>query len=161
MKLQAQTYTSPNPKEGTFSNVIIEETSFQIQRKENYFRVDFAMYLQDKPEVVLETAYLAFQGMEADEINSNRKATFKFNDDTEEQEPRGLIQWMGENQAYPTNFTMVDWGFPTYEAALNYLTGGTLQSPEINPADEFVKNWILNSVQMKGELIGVQFQFVD
>jgi hypothetical protein len=161
MKLQAQTYVSPNPKEGTFNNVIIEDTAFKIIRNQSYFKINFEMYLQDKPEVVLETAFLAFQGMDADEINSNRKATFKFNDDTEEQEPIGLIQWVTENQAYPTNFTMVDWGYPTYQQALNYLTGGTFASPEIHPVDEFVKNWILNSVQMKGELIGVQFQFVD
>jgi len=160
MKLIAPIYNSPIDTEGTFSNVIIEETAFQIQRKENYFKIDFAMYLQDKPEVVLETAFLAFQGMENDEINTNRKATFKFNDDTEEQEPRGLIQWLTENQAYPTNYTMIDWGFPTYEAVLQYLIGGTFASPEINPANEFVKNWILNAIQMKGELIGVQFQFV-
>lgn len=161
MKLIAPIYNSPIDTEGTFNNVIIEEISFQIQRKETYFRIDFSMYLRDKPEVVLETAYLAFQGMENDEVNSNRKATFKFKDDTEEQEPRGLIQWIAENQAYPTNYKMVDWGYPTYEAALQYLTGGTFASPEINPANEFVKNWILNSVQMKGELIGVQFQFVE
>jgi hypothetical protein len=160
MKLQAQTYVSPNPKEGTFNNVIIEDTAFKIIRNQSYFKINFEMYLEDKPEVVLETAFLAFQGMDADEINSNRKATFKFNDDTEGQEPRGLIEWVTENQAYPTNFTMVDWGYPTYQQALNYLTGGTFASPEIHPVDEFVKNWILNSVQMKGELIGVQFQFV-
>lgn len=161
MKLIAAVYTSPNPKEGIFHNVVIEETSFQLQRKENYFKIDFAMYLQDKPEVVLETAYLAFQGMDTDEINSNRKATFKFNDDSEEQEPRGLIQWVTKNQKYPTNFRMIDWGFPTCEQALNYLTGGTFDNLEIMPRDQFVKNWILNTIQMKGELIGNQFQFVD
>ena len=161
MKLSAPIYNSPNPKEGTFSNVIIEETAFQIQRKETYFRIDFSMYLQDKPEVVLETAYLAFQGMDADEINSNRKATFKFNDDTEEQEPRGFIQWVTENQAYPTNFTMIDWGFPTYQQALNYLSGGSFASPEIQPINQFVKDWILNTIIMKNELIANQFQFVE
>lgn len=161
MKLIAQTYNSPNPKEGTFSNVVIEEISFQIQRKESYFKIDFSMYLQEQPNIVLETAYLAFQGMDADEINSNRKATFKFNDDTAEQEPRGFIQWITENQSYPTNYTMIDWGYPTYEQVLNFLTGGTFASPEINPANEFVKNWILNTVIMKNELIGAQFQFVE
>ena len=161
MKLTALIYNSPNPKEGTFTNVVIEETAFQIQRKETYFRIDFAMYLQDAPEVVLETAYLAFQGMDADENNSNRKATFKFNDDTEEQEPRGFIQWVTENQAYPTNFTMIDWGFPTYQQALNYLSGGSFASPEIQPINQFVKDWILNTIIMKNELIANQFQFVE
>ena len=56
---------------------------------------------------------------------------------------------------------MIDWGYPTFEQALNYLNGGTFASPEIHPVDQFVKNWILNTVQMKSELIGVQFKFVD
>lgn len=161
MKLIAPILISPLLTEGTFTNVAIEETSFQIERKQSYLRIDFSMYLEDKPEVVLETAFLAFHGMDADEVNSNRKATFKFNDDGEEEEPRGLIQFIEENQAYPINYTMLDWGFPTYEAALNYLTGGTFDSPEINPANQFVKDWILNSVVMKGELIGTQFKFVE
>lgn len=161
MKLIAPILISPILTEGTFTNVAIEETSFQIERKQSYLRIDFSMYLEDKPEVVLETAFLAFHGMDAEKVNSNRKATFKFNDDSDEQEPRGLMQYIGENQAYPTDFTMVDWGFPTYEAALNYLTGGTFESPEINPANQFVKDWILNSIVMKGELIGKQFKFID
>jgi hypothetical protein len=161
MKLKAQTYNSPNPKEGTLSNVIIEEISFQLQRHESYFKIDFSMYLQDKPEVVLETTYIAFQGMNNDVVNSNRKATFKFNNDSEGQEPRGFIDHLQNNGAYPENYTMVDWGYPSYEDALDYLTGGTFESPEINPANEFVKAWILNTVIMKGELIGAQFQFVD
>lgn len=161
MKLIAPNYISPNSKEGSFTNLAIEETSFQLQRQQKYFRIDFAMYLQDKPEVVLETTYLAFQGMDTDEHNSNRKATFKFNDDIEEQEPRGLIQFLHENGKYPTNYAMVDWGYPTYEQTLNFLTGGSFASPEINPANDFVKNWILNTVIMKNEAIGVQFKFVE
>jgi hypothetical protein len=161
MKLKAKIYNSPNPKEGTFSNVVIEETSFQIQRKESYFKIDFSMYLEDKPEIVLETAYIAFQGMNADQMNSNRKATFKFNNDSEEQEPRGFIEYLEDKGKYPENFKMVDWGYPSYQDALNYLTGGTFSSPEINPANDFVKAWILNTVQMKNELVVTQFQFVD
>ena len=56
---------------------------------------------------------------------------------------------------------MVDWGFPSYEDALLYLNGGSFQSPEIQPVNEFVKAWILNNVVMKGEFIGKQFQFVE
>lgn len=161
MKLTAPIFISPILTEGTFTNVAIEETSFEIKRKQSYLRIDFSMYLQDKPEVVLETAYLAFHGMDADIVSSNRKATFKFNDDSKEQEPRGLIQYITENQAYPTNHTMIDWGNPTFEQALNYLTGGTFASPEINPANQFVKDWILNTIIMKSELIGKQFKFVE
>lgn len=161
MKLIAPIFISPILTEGTFTNVVIEETSFEIKRKQSYLRINFEMYLQDNPSVVLETAFLAFHGMDADENNSNRKATFKFNDDTEEQEPRGLIQFISENGVYPENYKMVDWGKPTFEQALNYLTGGTFDSLEINPVNQFVKDWILNTIVMKEQFIGTQFQFVD
>jgi hypothetical protein len=161
MKLIAPIFISPILTEGTFTNVAIIDYKYELAREEKYFRIDFKMYLEDKPEVILETAYLAFQGMDADAVNSNRKATFKFNDDSDDKEPRGLLEYIAQNQAYPTNYTMTDWGKPTFEQVLNYLTGGTLQSPEIQPVNQFVKDWILNSIIMKTELIGVQFKFVD
>jgi hypothetical protein len=56
---------------------------------------------------------------------------------------------------------MVDWGFPSFEDALTYLSGGSFQSPELLPINDFVKNWIKSSVVMKGEYIGTQFEFVE
>lgn len=163
MKLKAQTYVSPIVTEGTFENVIIEETSFQVKRKENYFRIDFDMYLEDKPEVILCSSYLAFQGMDDDEVNSNIKATFRFNDDSEEEEPRGLISYLENNAGvYPEDYTMINWGFPTFEQLSQFLNGGDpFGTPEINPVNEFVKQWVLNTVSMKGEKIGEQFEFVE
>jgi hypothetical protein len=120
------------------------------------------MYLEDKPEVILESSGLAFLGMDDDAVNSNRKATFLFNDDSEEQEPRGLIAYLQANQGiYPTDYYMVDWGYPTFEQALTFLTGGSFETPEIEPINQFVRDWILNNVVMKGQLIGVQFKFVS
>jgi len=161
MKLQAINYTSPIPTEGKFTDVFIEETKIELKRKENYLRIDFDMYyLLNNVPVVLASNYVAFQGMESDAVNTNRKVTFKFNNDPEEQEPRGLIDYLMNNGgAYPTDFKMIDWGYPTYEQALNFLTGGSFASPEIHPLNEFVKGWILNTVIMKGEFIGNQFQF--
>lgn len=163
MKLKALNYVSPIDTEGTFAEVFIEETAMQLKRQDNYLRIDFDMYymLNDAP-VVLASNYVAFQGMEADAVNTNRKATFKFNSDPDEQEPRGLIDYLMNNGgAYPVDLKMIDWGYPTYEQALNFLTGGSFASPEIQPINEFVKCWILNTVVMKNELIGKQFQFVE
>lgn len=163
MKLQSQAYTSPIATEGIFSTVFIEETSIQLKRQENYLKIDFEMYcLRNNERVILAKNHLAFQGMNIDESSTNRKATFKFIDDTEEQEPRGLIDFIMNNQGdYPENYQMIDWGYPSYEDALNYLSGGSFESPEIHPANDFVKAWILNTVIMKGEFIGNQFQFVE
>jgi hypothetical protein len=161
MKLHSQTYTSPVLTEGTFNNVFIEETSLQLKRQENYLKIDFEMYyFKNNEKVIIAESYLAFQGMNEGGYSTNKKATFKFLDDTEE-EPRGLIDYVAENEgAYPENYTMINWGYPSFEDALNYLSGGSFENPEIQPVNDFVKAWILNTVIMKGEFIGVQFQFV-
>ena len=100
--------------------------------------------------------------MNSDSNSTNRKATFKFLDDPEQQEPRGLIDYIMANQGnYPQDYEMVDWGYPSYEDALTFLSGGSFQSPELHPINDFVKSWILNTVTMKGEFIGKQFQFIE
>lgn len=159
MKLKAINYTSPILTEGKFDNVFIEETSFELKRNDSYFRINFEMYyLIGQERVVLEKAYLAFQGMNNDANSSNETATFQFNDS---EEIHGLIEYLEKNNgAFPENFTMVNWGFPSFEDALSYLIGGSFESPEIHPANEFVKNWIKNKIAMKGEFIGKQFEFV-
>ena len=163
MKLTAQTYNSPILTEGKFENVSIEETVITLKRQDAYLRIDFDMYVEREGQiVVLDKSTIAFQGMNTDSISTNRKSTFKFLNDSEEQEPRSLIDYiMGNGGNYPENYYMVDWGCPSYEDALLYLNGGSFQNPEISPVNEFVKQWILNTVVMKGEFIGKQFQFVE
>jgi hypothetical protein len=163
MKLTAPIYNSPILTEGKFENVFIEETAITLKRKDSYLKIDFDMYIEkDNQIITLDKSSIAFQGMNDDETTTNRKSTFLFLDDPEGQEPRGLVDYLTENQgAYPENYKMVDWGFPSYEDALAYLSGGSFQSPELQPINDFVKAWILNTVIMKGEYIGVQFQFVE
>ena len=163
MKLTSQIYNSPILTEGKFENVSIEETAITLKRKDSYLRIDFDMYVEKEGEIILlDKSNIAFQGMYDSEVSTNKTATFKFNDDTEEQEPRGLIAYLAENNGnYPQDYYMVDWGYPSYEDALTYLSGGSFQSPELHPINDFVRAWILNTVIMKGEFIGKQFQFVE
>ena len=163
MKLTSQIYNSPILTEGKFENVSIEETAITLKRKDSYLRIDFDMYVEKEGEIILlDKSNIAFQGMNDSEVSTNKTATFKFNDDTEEQEPRGLIAYLAENNGnYPQDYYMVDWGYPSYEDALTYLSGGSFQSPELHPINDFVRAWILNTVIMKGEFIGKQFQFVE
>lgn len=75
MKLHAQVYTSPLLTEGYFNEVFIEEISFENKRVDNYFRVNFEMYIiKDNKRVILERPFLAFQGMKADKDSTNRVA---------------------------------------------------------------------------------------
>ncbi|WP_268846465.1 hypothetical protein [Flavobacterium aestivum] len=160
MKLIAQNYVSPIITEGTFQNVFIEETSIQLKRKDSRLRIDFDMYyIKNGCPIVLASSYIAFQGMNDDPNSTNRKATFKFNNS---EEVHGLIEYVAQNGGqYPTDYIMVDWGCASYEDALTYLFGGSFQNPELHPVNDFVRAWILNTVVMKSEYIGNQFQFVE
>jgi hypothetical protein len=161
MKIIAENYISPVLTEGIFNNVFIEEISIQLKRKDTYLRIDFEMYVEkNNQKVILDSNCIAFQGMNIDENNTNRKATFRFDNDPEEQEPRGLIQYVIDNGFYPTDYYMVDWGYASYEDALTYLLGGSFQEPELQPANDFVKSWILNTLIMKNEFLVKQFEFV-
>jgi hypothetical protein len=190
MKLKAPIYVSPNLLQGTFENVFIEDVSFELKRQEKYLRINFDMYyINSEQKIILESNYIAFQGMNGDYNSTNRKATFRFNaepieetlgktepeTDAPEIDPEelptdpifptedpiyGLIDYVIEHGEYPTNYTMVDWGYASFEDALTYLTGGSFQEPELQPANDFVKYWILNTIVMNSELIVNQFQFV-
>jgi hypothetical protein len=71
-----------------------------------------------------------------------------------------MFAYIAEN-GMPEDYQMVDWGFPTYEAVLPNFTGGTLNEPELNLTNDFAKAWLKHNVFMKGEKVGVQFDFVE
>jgi hypothetical protein len=191
MKLKATIYKSPDLFQGTFENVFIEDVSFELKRQEKYLRINFDMYyIKNEQKIILESNYIAFQGMNGDYNSTNRKATFRFNappieeeipnksgseteapeiDPTElpsdpgtptEEPVYGMIDYVMEHGEYPTDYTMVDWGYASFEDALTYLSGGSFQEPELQPVNDFVKGWILNTIVMKNEYIINQFQFI-
>ena len=106
MKLTSQIYNSPILTEGKFENVAIEETSITLKRQDSYLKIDFEMYIEKEGQtILLDKSTIAFQGMNDDEVSTNRTSTFKFKDDTEEQEPRPLITYLNENGGnYPENY---------------------------------------------------------
>lgn len=72
-----------------------------------------------------------------------------------------LLQYLSNNNGqFPASYEMVEWGFPTYEDALQYFEGGTLDLPELSIINPFAKEWLKNTLQMKGEPI-LQFEFID
>jgi len=164
MKLQAITYNSPNPTQGTFQNVFIEEIGYQVKRKDLYLRIEFSMYyLNNEVEIPLcENAFLAFQGLESDPNSTNVRATFLFNNDDENEEPKGLIDYLENNNgAYPTDYKMINWGRPSFDQVVHFLKGGNLNDMEIQPSNAFVKEWIKHNLIMNGDYVGKQgFEFI-
>lgn len=172
MKLLAKKYNSQVPSQGTFSNVFIEETQITHKRQENYFSVAFEMYvINDSQKHVLATNTLAFQGMNNDANNSNRTALARIKN------PEALPEEIGSEKEFinvpllplieankgqlPEGATISDFGHPTFEDALKYFEGGTLDAPELTLENDFAKQWFLNTLLMNGQTLASQkFEFI-
>lgn len=72
-----------------------------------------------------------------------------------------LFKYVAENGAFPADYEIVDWGFPTYQTVLLNFDGGNLEAPELFLNNDFAKGWLLNNVYMKGEALFKQFNFVE
>ncbi len=173
MKLFVPTYNSPIKNQGTFLDVFVEETQIKFKRNEKYFAVTFEMFTQKEGEDrnVLAVNILAFQGMNADANNSNRTALARVKNPDVLPEEIGsekefmnvpLLPLLETNKGnLPTEATISDYGHPTFEDALNYFNGGTLDAPELTLENDFAKQWILNTLLMNGQTLASQnFEFI-
>lgn len=170
MKLTAQTYVSPLLNQGTFVNVTIQDVCLTHKRNEKYISITFEMsYLKNDQKVVLDTVAMGFQGMENDEVSSNRTTTFSipnpdYDPQIEGSEERITVPLfaylMANNGVMPADYVMVDYGYPTYEKVMQYFEGGTLESPEINITAPLAIGFLMNNLIMNGEAVGNQFTIV-
>lgn len=177
-------YISPLSHQGTFENAYIEDREIILKRNENYLAVIFVLaYIRDEKEVILYQKKIEFIGLDSDYKNSTNQTSFfkypnpSFDPDfipDENSTPEDLlktieifekiplINYLNNNAGVlPDGAEITDYGYPTYEAVLNYFTGGTLSAPEINITDPIARGFFLNKVMMNGEPCGVQFQFTD
>lgn len=170
MKLIAQSYLSPKPNQGAFTNVTIEDVCLTHKRNEKYISIAFEMaYLKNNQKIILDTVVMGFQGMENDEVSSNRTTTFSVPNPDYDSQIEGsqeritlplFAYLMDNNGVMPTDYVMVDYGYPTYEKVMRYFEGGTLESPEINITEPLAIGFLMNNLIMNGEAVGNQFTIV-
>lgn len=170
MKLTAQTYNSPNPLQGTFENVTIEDVSITHKRLDKYLSITFEMYyLKNDKKVVLDTKEVGFLGMENDTVSSNVTSTISFPnpdydstiEDSKERTIAPLFAYLAEHQGeLPQDYAIEDYGYPTYEKVMQYFEGGTLESPEIIISEPLAIGFLLSKLVMNGEPVGNQFTIV-
>ncbi len=168
-------YISPLLNQGTFENVAIEDREIIVRRKENFLSVKFVLfYIKEGKEIIIGAKTVEFIGLESDYANSTNQTTFfkypnpafvSFEETPEEVEFFGnipLMQYLEENNGVmPEGAIITEYGFPTYEAVLDYFEGGTLQSPEININDPLAVGFLLNKLSINGEVVGKQFKFEE
>jgi hypothetical protein len=170
MKLQSQFYISPNATQGEFKNVTIEDVCITHKRNEKYLSITFEMaYLKNSQKVVLDTVTMGFLGMEGDEVSSNRTTTMSipnanYDVNIEGSEERITVPLfaylMANNGVMPSDYVMVDYGYPTYEKVMQYFEGGTLENPEINITAPLAIGFLLTNLIMNGEPVGNQFKMM-
>jgi hypothetical protein len=170
MKLIAQTYVSPKANQGTFNNVQIIDSALTHKRDDKYLSITFEMFfLKNDKKVVLDTVTMGFLGMENDVVSSNRTTIMSIpNPDydvtfegSQERVVVPLFAYLMENSGVmPTDYQIVDFGFPTYEKVMKYFTGGTLDAPEIFITDPLAIGFLMNNLVINGEAVGNQFAMV-
>lgn len=182
MKLHAPTYVSPNPQQGTFTDVYIEEVATQRIKNRNFYKVDFEMYYyKDVQRIVLHRFHRVFQGNDGDLIDTNRTMIMKYPNpdydpnyeftegDTEELIDKKttleftvlVLRYLADNNnQFPTGFEVVDWGYPNYQDLANFFFGDDFGNEDIIITNPLAEMWFLNQKEL-GEAIGAQFQFVN
>jgi hypothetical protein len=167
MKLTAATYVSPNNNQGTFTGVTIIDSCLIHKREEKYLSITFEMsYVKNGLKQILATETMGFLGMEADEVSSNRTTTFSIInpeydiliEGSTERITVPMFTYLVENAGLmPTDYEIVDYGYPTYEKVMQYFSGGTLLSPEILITEPLAIGFLLNNLVINGEIVGTQF----
>jgi hypothetical protein len=165
MKLTAQKYTSPLPNQGTFENVTIQDVAICHKRFDKYLSIEFEMsYENNNNKVILASVIMGFFGMEGDNFSSNRTTTISipnpdYDSNIEGSESRITVPMFDYimQHGMPTDYVVVDYGYPTYEKVMQYFSGGTLSSPEISITNPLAIGFILTNLVINGEIAGNQF----
>jgi len=73
-----------------------------------------------------------------------------------------FLQYLQEHEGdLPEIYEVVEWGFPNFQDALQYFSGGEKSNLDISITNPFARGWLLNTLVMKNERVGVQFNFED
>lgn len=170
MKLTANIYNSPNPLQGKFENVIIEDTCVIHKRLENYLCITFEMYyIKDNERVSLAKTEVAFLGLEGESNSSNRTTIVSVpnpdyfsGSDQPERINISLFDYVeSHNGAFPPDYEIIDFGYPTYEKVMEYFQGGTLTDPEITISDPLAIGFLINCLIINGEPVSKQFELIQ
>jgi len=182
MKLHAANYVSPDPHQGTFTDVFIEEVATNRMKNKYLYKIDFEMfYFKDSQRVVLHRFHRVFQGNHGDLVDTNRTMIMKYPNpdydpdyeftegDTEEvivqkatpEFSVSVLQYLAENNnQFPAGFEVVDYGYPNYQDLANFFSGDEFGNENILITNPLAELWFLNQKEL-GEAIGTQFQFVN
>ncbi len=171
MRLKSLNYISPDPKEGKFDEVFIEERLITIEKARKYILIDFEMYyFKDGIKIQLDTRSIAFYGEEGDESTSNKTSYIsilnpEYNSEIEGSEERitvSLLPYLYSHAGIlPEDYQVVEWGYPSYTDVCTYFRGGDKDNMDIHIDNPFARAWLRYNFVMKGEPIANQFNFIE
>jgi hypothetical protein len=187
MKLvtKESTYKSPKLGQGYFNNVFIEDVSTKIIRKSNTLEIVFAMFSKDNGITSeLNRTSMIFKGLES-EIptgkttnqpsivqveNPDYEVGYEIKEeDTDEVIKKkttpsfryNMIEWLTQNKGELNNATVIDFGYPTFEKAIEFFNGGDLKNPELTLSDQISIGFLLSKLIINGEPAGNQFTYSE
>jgi len=73
-----------------------------------------------------------------------------------------LMQYLADNNGeLPEVYEVVDFGYPDFNTALQFFNGGDRNNLDISIPNPFAKLWLKDSLVMKNQKVGSQFEFID
>ncbi len=73
-----------------------------------------------------------------------------------------LMQYLADNNGeLPEVYEVVDFGYPDFNTALQFFSGGERGNLDIQIPNPFARLWLLNNLIMKNEQVGLQFNFTE
>lgn len=180
LKTKTGTYISPNPRQGSFPNVFIEEVKTERQKNELMYTISFEMYyVKNGQRIVIAEMRRLFKGTNDDANGTNRKSMMRYpnpnfdpefvGDETTKAEEFAaayteyfevpLLEYLRANGGVmPKGAVITDIGFPSYTDLKDFFTGDSFGDEDITLTSPIAENWLL-AQEMNGEKIGVQFEF--
>lgn len=162
--LKNSSYNNPNFPKWNLEGVTIQDTESVLKRQSKYRAITFSML--DENNMELYSTKLGF-----DEYSS-KPSKVEIDDTDSEFSKRmvvHLMQYLEDNsyQLQP-NDVIVEYGYPSYEEVHNYFDGSDFGNEEINikatlppVLKQLAQDFILNTLVINGEKVGVQFKFEE
>ena len=73
-----------------------------------------------------------------------------------------LMQYLADNNGeLPEVYEVVDFGYPDFNTALQFFSGGERGNLDIQIPNPFARLWLKDSLVMKNQKVGSQFDFLD
>lgn len=164
--LKNPTYTNPNFPKWNLEGVTIQDTESVLKRLDKYRAITFSMLDNEGNSIYSTTLGFDENSSKSSKVEIDNPDYVEGSELPERIEVH-LMQYLADNnyQLQP-NDVITNYGYPSYEEVHNYFEGSDFGNEEIKiraslppVLKKLAEDFILNTLVINGEKVGVQFKF--